>query len=204
VGLAGGAAVAAAMIGTAGAPIVLADTGVADVILPTSALGQAELAGEQMTLTESLSSDDVPTQYQAVLEGQLAVEQTALDALSGTEAVQGTNDLTGFDALLVNSVDQQFASDANGLYGGVVGLVGNPSPTTEFDLLLDDYRLDGAASDLWINLPRISDLGTVATSAATDLATSASNASTTPDDVIGQAISDLNHGTAVLTTAVHR
>jgi hypothetical protein len=37
--------------------------------------------------------------------------------------------------------------------------------------------------------------------AATDLATSASSASATPDDVIGQAIADLNQGTSVLDAA---
>jgi hypothetical protein len=37
--------------------------------------------------------------------------------------------------------------------------------------------------------------------AATDLATSASSASATPDDVIGQAITDLNQGTTLLDTA---
>ena len=54
---------------------------------------------------------------------------------------------------------------------------------------------------LALDLPPSNVTTDASATAATDLATSATSASATPDDVIGQAITDLNQGTTVLDTA---
>lgn len=69
---AGLAATAAAMIGMG---IAHADV---------TPLGDAEAGGGALTIAESLGGNAIPAPYESVLEGQLTVEQNALDALSST------------------------------------------------------------------------------------------------------------------------
>jgi hypothetical protein len=69
-------------------------------------------------------------------------------ALRSTEAIQSNAESTSLEAFFVNGIDEKFASAANGLHGGVVSLVGDPSPHSGFVLYLADLRLEEATSTL--------------------------------------------------------
>ena len=108
------------------------------------------------------------------------------------------------DALvLIPAENQEYADVANALYLEPNGFDG--------DGLTDYYTIDNSnVNDLEASYNQFllaldivpSNVTTDASAtAATDLATSASSASATPDDVIGQAIADLNQGTSVLDAA---
>ena len=115
--------------------------------------------------------------------------------------------LSGLGEALFNGPDQQLAQASDTFLSAAEAYAADPSSATGLDaasasLQFDDSLLfDSAPANL---VGQVIDeafhLGgsDIASAAATDLVTSAS---VTPDDVIGQAIADLNQGTAVLDAA---
>jgi hypothetical protein len=115
--------------------------------------------------------------------------------------------LSGLGESLFNGPDQQLAQASDTFLSAAEAYAADPSTTNGLDtasasLQFDDSLLfdSGPANLIGQIIEQVFHLGgsDIATAAATDLATSAS---ATPDDVIGQAIADLNQGTAVLDAA---
>jgi hypothetical protein len=119
--------------------------------------------------------------------------------------------VSGFGEALFNGPDQQLAQASEAFLSAAETL---SSDTTNFTAL-GDYASTGfqVTGAIFGEIPstligkltdQIFDIGgfdTTSAGAATDLAASASSAAATPDDVIGQAITELNQGTPVLDTA---
>ncbi|MGA8332479.1 MAG: hypothetical protein WB777_24815 [Mycobacterium sp.] len=119
--------------------------------------------------------------------------------------------VSGFGEALFNGPDQQLAQASEAFLAAAETL---SSDTTNLTAL-GDYASTGfgVTDAIFGEIPstligkltdQIFDIGgfdTASVGAATDLAASASSAAVTPDDVIGQAIADLNQGTVVLDAA---
>jgi hypothetical protein len=119
--------------------------------------------------------------------------------------------VSGFGEALFNGPDQNLAQAGEAFLSAAETL---SSDTTNLTAL-GDYASTGfqVTDAIFGEIPstligkltdQIFDIGgfdTASASAATDLAASASSAAATPDDVIGQAIADLNQGAAVLDAA---
>jgi hypothetical protein len=118
--------------------------------------------------------------------------------------------LSGLGESLFNGPDQQLAQASDTFLAAAEAYAADPSSATGLDaasasLQFDESLLfDSAPANLLGQvIDQVFHLGGSDTvgAAATDLATSATSATATPDDVIGQAIADLNQGTAVLDAA---
>jgi len=192
---------AAAMIGTASAAAAHADdlstdigfltTAETDVNDGLTALSQLPGAGGS---TPPAELGDLISQYEAV--------QTPL--LSSDNSF-----VSGLGELLFNGPDQQLAQSAESFLSAADAYAADPtSLTNTVDVLsatfqwTDSLLFDSVpANAIGKLVDQVSGYDIGSAGAATELAASASSASVTPDDVIGQAISDLNQGTAVLDTA---
>jgi hypothetical protein len=195
VSLAGGAAVAAAMIGTAGAPAAHADDLSTDIGLLnaaetdvtdgfniwTTAYGEAPPSSADLTQTIS----------------QMEAIQTPL--LSSDNSL-----LSGFGEALFNGPDQQLAQAGDAFLTAAEAYAADPSTTTGLATAEASLQFDGS---LFGSLPSTVigelvdhaagfDIGSAA--AAADVATSATP---TPDAEIGQTISALNETTTILEAA---
>jgi hypothetical protein len=115
--------------------------------------------------------------------------------------------LSGLGESLFNGPDQQLAQASDAFLSAAEAYAADPSTTNGLDtasasLQFDDSLLfeSGPANLIGQIIEQVFHLGgsDIASAAATDPATSAS---ATPDEVIGQAIADLNQGTAVLDAA---
>jgi hypothetical protein len=115
--------------------------------------------------------------------------------------------LSGLGESLFNGPDQQLAQASDTFLSAAEAYAADPSTTNGLDtasasLQFDDSLLfdSGPANLIGQIIEQAFHLGgsDIASAAATDLATSAS---ATPDNVIGQAIADLNQGTALLDAA---
>jgi hypothetical protein len=118
--------------------------------------------------------------------------------------------LSGLGEALFNGPDQQLAQASDTFLSAAEAYAADPSTTNGLDtasasLQFDDSLLfdSGPANLIGQIIDQALHLGgsDTASAAATDLATSASSASASPGEVIGQAIADLNQGTAVLDAA---
>jgi hypothetical protein len=194
----GMAAAAAAMIGmgtahaddlsTDIALLETAETNVTDGFnIWTQAYGEASPSSADLTQTI--------TQFEA--------DQTPL--LSSDNSL-----LSGLGESLFNGPDQQLAQASDTFLSAAEAYAADPSTTNGLDtasasLQFDESLLfDSAPANLIGQIiDQVFHLGgsDTASAAATDVATSATSAAATPDDVIGQAIADLNQGTAVLDAA---
>jgi len=189
VGLAGGAVVAAGMIGTASAPAARADDLSTDIGLLNAAESNIEDAFNLSGQTETIFPHVI---------SQLEAIQTPL--LSSDNSL-----VSGWGEFLFNGPDQQLAQSTDAFLLAGEALAADPSPTTglaalsPFIQLMDTLFLDTLPSNV---IGKLTDdvLGyqTPIAGAAADVATSASG---TPDEVIGQAISELSQGTTVLDAA---
>ncbi|HYX99667.1 MAG TPA: hypothetical protein VE908_08985 [Mycobacterium sp.] len=138
---------------------------------------------------------------------------TLTQLISQTEAIQtpllssDNSLLSGLGESLFNGPDQQLAQASDTFLSAADAYAADPSTTTGLDAASTSLQFD--ESLLFTSLPsnvigevidQVLHLGgsDIASAAATDPATSAS---ATPDEVIGQAIADLNQGTAVLDAA---
>jgi hypothetical protein len=182
----GTAAAAAAMIGVASAPAALADDG----SLATD-IGLLDSAATNVTEGFNVWTQAI-TQFEA--------DQTPL--LSSDNSL-----LSGLGESLFNGPDQQLAQASDTFLSAAEAYAADPSTTNGLDtasasLQFDDSLLfdSGPANLIGQVIDQVLHLGgsDTASAAATDLATSAS---ATPDDVMGQAIADLNQGAAVLDAA---
>jgi hypothetical protein len=149
VGVAGGSALAAAMIGMGVAPAAHADD-LDPVPVSDGPLYAAYLAGQQLEADQGLTPHDLPVAYDSLYNAQLPIDQNALDALSGTESVQlPINNLTGFDALIFSDADEYFANSASDFSTALNGFEsGDVTTTTALNLLGDDFQLESATNDL--------------------------------------------------------
>jgi hypothetical protein len=148
VGVVGGSALAAAMIGMWVAPAAHADD-LDPVPVSDGPLYAAYLAGQQLEVVEGLTPHNLPVVYDSLYNAQLPIEQNALDALSGTEAVQLPANLTGFDALIFSNADQYFANSASDFSTVLTGFdSGDVTTTTALNLLGDDFQLESATNTL--------------------------------------------------------
>jgi hypothetical protein len=119
--------------------------------------------------------------------------------------------VSGFGEVLFNGPDQQLAQASEAFLSAAETLSSDTTNLTALgDYASTGFQVTGAIfgeipSTLIGKLTdQIFDIGgfdTTSASAATDLAASASSAAVTPDDVIGQAITDLNQGNVVLDAA---
>jgi hypothetical protein len=96
-----GVAGAVAMIGLTTAAAAHADD-LDPVPFSDGPLYSAYLAAQQLEVVEGLTPHDLPVAYDSLYNAQLPIEQNALDAFSGTEAIQLPNAayITGFDNLI--------------------------------------------------------------------------------------------------------
>jgi hypothetical protein len=117
--------------------------------------------------------------------------------------------VAGFGELLFNGPDQQLVQRAESFLSAADAYAADPtSLTNTADVLsatfqwTDSLLFDSVpANAIGKLLDQIAGNDIASAGAATDLAASASSASDTPDDVIAQAISDLDEGTALLDAA---
>jgi hypothetical protein len=194
VGLVGGAAVAAVMIGATGTPAARADDGSipADIGLLNAA---------EANVADLFASSGQPDTIYPDVIGKLEAIQTPL--LSSDNSL--VSDLGG---ALFNGPDQQLAQSSEALLSTAEALTADPSATTGLAAFSALFQFVG--SNLGDSLPANVigklvdqvlgyDIGSAG--AAADLASSASSAAATPDEVMGQAISDMEQGTAVLDAA---
>jgi hypothetical protein len=204
VGLAGAAAAAAAMIGMACAPAALADDGslATDIGLLNSAETNVTDGFNVWTQAYGEAPPSSADLTQAIT--QFEADQTPL--LSSDNSL-----LSGLGEALFNGPDQQLAQASDAFLSAAEAYAVDPSTTNALDaasasLQFDDSLLfdSGPANLIGQVIDQVLHLGgsdAASASAATDLATSATSASATPDEVIGQAIADLNQGTVVLDAA---
>jgi hypothetical protein len=138
---------------------------------------------------------------------------TLTQLITQTEAIQtpllssDNSLLSGLGESLFNGPDQQLAQASDTFLSAADAYAADPSTTTGLDAASASLQFD--ESLLFTSLPsnvigevidQVLHLGgsDIASAAATDPATSAS---ATPDEVIGQAIADLNQSTALLDAA---
>jgi hypothetical protein len=196
----GTAAAAAAMIGVASAPAALADDGslATDIGLLDSAATNVTEGFNVWTQAYGEAPPSSADLTQAIT--QFEADQTPL--LSSDNSL-----LSGLGESLFNGPDQQLAQASDTFLSAAEAYAADPSTTNGLDtasasLQFDDSLLfdSGPANLIGQVIDQVLHLGgsDTASAAATDLATSAS---ATPDDVMGQAIADLNQGAAVLDAA---
>jgi hypothetical protein len=135
---------------------------------------------------------------------------TALDKLDSAESAILSVDngsLSNFISPLFTNLDQQWYQTTEALLSADQSIAGAVSGGSFADILAAQFAALGPdaqlVSDSFQSLPTdwigsLFGAGSSATEAASDLT---SSAAATPDDVIGQAITDLNQGTTVLDTA---
>ena len=192
VGLAGGAAVAAAMIGTGGSPAAHADDLSTDIGLldtvETNLADVSNLGGEPDTIVPHLIS-----QLEAIQTPLLSSDNSLVSDLGGA---------------LFNGPDQQLAQTTGAFLSATEAFAADPSSTTglaelsPFLQAMDSLFFDTLPANVIGELAdRVLGYDIGSAGAAADVATSASSATGTPDEVIGQAITDLNQGSAVLDAA---
>jgi hypothetical protein len=197
VGFVGGAALAAAMVGTAGTPAARADNG----SVPTD-IGLLN-AAETNVLDGFSLTGHTDTAFPDVI-GKLEVIQTPL--LSSDNSF-----VSGFGEALFNGPDQQLAQASETFLSAAQAVAADPTSLAP----LSEYASAGfqLVGSIFGEIPsafvgkltdQIFDIGgfdSTSASAAADALTSASSAAATPDEVIGQAITDLNQSTTLLDTA---
>jgi len=191
VGLAGGAVVAAGMIGAASAPAAHADDGSL-----TTDIGLLNAAETNMQDAFSLAGW-TDTEFPHLINQWEAIQTPLLSS--------DNSFVSGWGEFLFNGPDQQLAQSTDAFLSAGEAYAADPSATTglaelsPFIQLIDTLFLDTLPSNV---IGKLTDdvLGyqTSIAGAAADVATSAS---ATPDEVIGQAISDLNQGAALLDAA---
>jgi hypothetical protein len=197
---AGVTAAAAAVIGMSTAPAALADDGSlpTDIGLLNSAATNVTEGFNVWTQAYGEAPPSSADLTQAIT--QFEADQTPL--LSSDNSL-----LSGLGESLFNGPDQQLAQASDTFLSAAEAYAADPSSATGLDaasasLQFDDSLLfDSAPANLIGEvIDQVLHLGgsDTASAAATDLATSAS---ATPDDVMGQAIADLNQGAAVLDAA---
>jgi hypothetical protein len=198
----GMAAAAAAMIGMASAPAARADDLATDIGLLDTA--DTNMADGFDVWTQAYGEAPPSSDIFAGTLNQFVADQTPL--LSSDNSL-----LSGLGESLFNGPDQQLAQISDTFLSATEAYAADPSTTNGLDaasasLQFDDSLLfdSGPANLIGQVIDQVLHLGgsdTASASAATDLATSATSASATPGGVIGQAIADLNQGTAVLDAA---
>jgi len=197
----GVAAAAAAMIGMASAPAARADDLSTDIGLLETAETNVTDGFNIWTQAYGEAPPSSADLTQAIT--QFEADQTPL--LSSDNSL-----LSGLGESLFNGPDQQLAQASDTFLSAAEAYAADPSTTNGLDtasasLQFDDSLLfdSGPANLIGQIIDQVLHLGgsDTASAAATDLATSATSASGTPDDVIGQAITDLNQGTSVLDAA---
>ncbi len=202
VGLASGAAVAAAVVATAGAPTALADDGslTADLGLldsvQSNVVSAFALAGHTDTVVPDLISK--------------------FDAIQTPLLSSDNSFVSGVGELLFNGSDQQLAQSSEAFLVAAETLAGDPSSATgiadyasaglQFSgaLLFDSLpaNVTGALIDRIIDpeFPSTTSAG-AATDVSAGVAALATAVTGSPSDVISQAIGDLNQGAALLDAA---
>jgi hypothetical protein len=197
---AGLAAAAAAVVGMGTAPAALADDGslATDIGLLNSAATNVTEGFNVWTQAYGEAPPSSADLTQAIT--QFEADQTPL--LSSDNSL-----LSGLGEALFNGPDQQLAQASDAFLSAAEAYAADPSSATGLDaasasLQFDESLLfDSAPANLIGQvIDQVFHLGgsDIVSAAATDLAASAS---ATPDDVIGQAIADLNQGAAVLDAA---
>src|SRR3984957_22617 len=208
---------AGAGLAAAAAPVIGMGTAHADDTSPLDLLGNAQsaltdanqvlgqidvsgLTGDEAGVGPSITTL-IDTQDHAL---------TALDKLGSAESAILSVDngsLSNFISPLFTNLDQQWYQTAEALLGADQSIASAVSGgsfadilAAQFEALAPDAQL---VSDSFQSLPTdwigsLFGAGSSATEAASELT---SSAAATPDDVIGQAITDLNQGTTVLDTA---
>ncbi len=198
VGLAGGAAVAAAMIGGAATtPTARADDGslATDIGLLTTAETDVN---DGLTALTQLSGGSAPPGNLGVLIGDYEAVQTPL--LSSDNSF-----LSGLGEALFNGPDQQLAQSSEAFLSAAGAYAADPTSVTNTvdvlsstfqwtDSLLFDSVPDNAIGKLVDQVFDVGGYDTASAGAATDLATSAASTSATPDDVIGQTLAAASSG----------
>jgi hypothetical protein len=196
-------AVTAAMIGAAGTPVACADDG--SLATDIGLLNSAE--------ANTINGFDVWTQA----HGEPPPSLDALtEFITHTEAIQtpllssDNSLLSGLGEFLFNGPDQQLAHISDAFLSAAEAYAADPSTANGFDAASESLQFDD--SMLSYSLPtnvigeivdQVLHIGGFdpAAGAAADAATSASSAVLTPDEVIGQAITELNQGNVVLDAA---
>jgi hypothetical protein len=206
---AGLAAAAAAMIGAATAhaddtsPLVVLGDAQSALIDANQVLGQIDvsgLTGDEAGVGSGITTL-IDTQDHAL---------TALDKLDSAESAILSVDngsLSNFISPLFTNLDQQWSQTAEALLSADQSIASAVSGgsfadilAAQFEVLAPDAQL---VSDSFQSIPTdwigsLFGTGSSATEAASELT---SSASATPDDVIGQAITDLNQADTLLDTA---
>src|SRR6202012_3161438 len=203
------AAAAAAAIGAATAyaddpsPLVVLGEAQSALIDANQVLGQIDLSG--LTGDEAGVGPGITT----LLDTQDHA-LTALDKLDSAETAILSIDngsLSNFLSPLFTNLDQQWYQTAEALLSADQSIASAVSGGSFADILAAQFEALGPdaqlVSDSFQSLPTdwigpLFGAGSSATEAASELT---SSAAATPDDVIGQAITDLNQGTSVLDTA---
>lgn len=209
VGMGMAAAAAAAAIGAATAhaddtsPLVVLGDAQSALIDANQVLGQIDvsgLTGDEAGVGPGITTL-IDTQDHAL---------TALDKLDSAESAILSVDngsLSNFISPLFTNLDQQWYQTAEALLGADQSIASAVSSGSfadileaQFEVLAPDAQL---VSDSFQSIPTdwigsLFGAGSSATEAASELT---SSAAATPDDVIGQAITDLNQGTALLDAA---
>jgi hypothetical protein len=198
---AGLAAAAAAMMGMGTAPAAHADDLSTDIALLETAETNVTDGFNIWTQAYGEAPPSSADLTQAIT--QFETDQTPL--LSSDNSL-----LSGLGESLFNGPDQQLAQASDAFLSAAEAYAADPSTTNGLDTASASLQFDesllfdsGPANLIGQIIDQAFHLGgsDTAGAAATDLAASASSAAATPDNVIGQAIADLNQGTSVLDTA---
>jgi len=196
--IAGGAAVAAAMLGSAGAPAARADDGSIPADIGLLNVAQADVL-EGFSLT-----GHTDTVLPGVID-QLEVIQTPL--LSSDN-----NFVSGFGEALFNGPDQNLADASETFLSASQALAADPTNITAFgEYATAGFQLDGSLFGLIPStvIGKLTDqilgIDSAVPGAEVDVVSYASGAAATlagsPSDVISQAITDLDQGAALLDAA---
>lgn len=201
VGFTGGAVVAAAMVGTASAPAAHADDLSTDIGLLTTAETDVNDGLTALSQLPGVGGGTPPAELGDLISQYEAVQTPLLSS--------DNSFVSGLGELLFNGPDQQLAQSAETFLSASDAYAADPtslintvdvlSATFQWsDSLLFDSVPANAIGKL---VDQVAGYDIASAGAATDLAGSASSGSDTPNDVIGQAITDLNQGTTVLDAA---
>lgn len=198
---AGLAAAAAATMGLACAPAAHADDLSTDIGLLETA--ETNVADGFNIWTQAYG--EAPPSSADLTQAITLFEADQTPLLSSDNSV-----LSGLGESLFNGPDQQLAQASDAFLSAAEAYAADPSTTNGLDTASASLQFDesllfdsGPANLIGQIIDQALHLGgsDTASAAATDLAASASSAAATPDDVIGQAIADLNQGAAVLDAA---
>src|ERR1700744_5293242 len=203
------AAAAAAAIGAATAyaddpsPLVVLGEAQSALIDANQVLGQLDVSG--LTGDEAGVGPGITTLIDTQDHALMALDK--LDSAESAILSVDNGSLSNFISPLFTNLDQQWYQTAEALLGADQSIASAVSGgsfadilAAQFAALAPDAQL---VSDSFQSLPTdwigsLFGAGSSATEAASELP---SSAAATPDDVIGQAITDLNQGTSVLDTA---